>query len=108
MSRPVISRRCLTCGATVRGEANFCPQCGQAIQARAASKRTTERARNVSSQAASASRTLFVEEEPTSARERALDLLEETTDDPGLRFTVIALFFFLLFLVLLLLSKVFA
>src|SRR5437763_1183636 len=26
---PEIARRCLTCGAAVRGQARFCPQCGQ-------------------------------------------------------------------------------
>lgn len=27
MSQPEISRRCLQCGASVRGEGSFCPQC---------------------------------------------------------------------------------
>src|SRR5947207_13871580 len=26
---PEIARRCMTCGAAVRGRARFCPQCGQ-------------------------------------------------------------------------------
>lgn len=108
MSRPVISRRCLACGATVRGEANFCPQCGQPMQARAEVGGTTKSGSHTQSRPPSTPRTLFVEEEPVSRRERALDLLEEATDDPSLRFTVSAILFFLLFLVLLLLSKVFA
>jgi hypothetical protein len=29
MSEPEIARRCQTCGASVRGTARFCPQCGQ-------------------------------------------------------------------------------
>ncbi len=28
MSEPEIARRCLSCGASVRGRASFCPQCG--------------------------------------------------------------------------------
>jgi predicted RNA-binding Zn-ribbon protein involved in translation (DUF1610 family) len=28
---PEIARRCLSCGASVRGAAHFCPQCGQAM-----------------------------------------------------------------------------
>lgn len=34
MSEPEIDRRCLTCGATVRQHAAFCPQCGQMLDAR--------------------------------------------------------------------------
>lgn len=31
MSEPEISRRCLSCGATVRQVASFCPQCGEEL-----------------------------------------------------------------------------
>jgi hypothetical protein len=31
MSEPEIARRCNTCGASVRGAAHFCPQCGQPL-----------------------------------------------------------------------------
>ncbi|HYY42626.1 MAG TPA: zinc ribbon domain-containing protein, partial [Pyrinomonadaceae bacterium] len=31
MSEPEIARRCLNCGAAVRGRASFCPQCGQSM-----------------------------------------------------------------------------
>ena len=31
MSEPEISRRCRTCGASVRQRASFCPQCGQML-----------------------------------------------------------------------------
>jgi len=31
MSLPEISRRCLTCGASVRAGARFCPQCGSRV-----------------------------------------------------------------------------
>jgi hypothetical protein len=32
MSQPEISRRCLSCGASVRAGARFCPQCGAAVK----------------------------------------------------------------------------
>ena len=32
MAEPEISRRCITCGATVRPSAAFCPQCGQMLE----------------------------------------------------------------------------
>jgi hypothetical protein len=32
MSQPEISRRCLSCGASVRAGARFCPQCGAAMK----------------------------------------------------------------------------
>jgi hypothetical protein len=31
MSEPEIARRCMSCGASVRGRARFCPQCGQSM-----------------------------------------------------------------------------
>jgi hypothetical protein len=31
MSEPEIARRCLSCGASVRQQAAFCPQCGQVL-----------------------------------------------------------------------------
>jgi hypothetical protein len=34
---PEIARRCLDCGASVRGSAVFCPQCGKTLKAGAAS-----------------------------------------------------------------------
>src|SRR5687768_18544411 len=32
MSQPEISRRCLSCGASVRALARFCPQCGATMK----------------------------------------------------------------------------
>jgi hypothetical protein len=32
--QPEISRRCLSCGASVRSEAMFCPECGQSLSQR--------------------------------------------------------------------------
>jgi len=31
MAEPEIARRCLSCGASVRGRASFCPQCGSRV-----------------------------------------------------------------------------
>ena len=36
MSEPEISRRCTFCGASIRGRAAFCPQCGDPLNRRAA------------------------------------------------------------------------
>jgi hypothetical protein len=45
MSEPEIARRCQTCGASVRGTARFCPQCGQSMaEARDADAATPARA----------------------------------------------------------------
>jgi len=34
MTEPEIARRCLSCGASVRHRASFCPQCGQVLEQR--------------------------------------------------------------------------
>ena len=39
MSEPEIARRCLSCGASIRDRALFCPQCGNAVPARDFSQR---------------------------------------------------------------------
>jgi hypothetical protein len=58
---PEISRRCSDCGASVRGNASFCPQCGKTLKAQSAdigpvpeaprdmpARRMTDPARNAS------------------------------------------------------------
>ncbi|HYO63612.1 MAG TPA: zinc-ribbon domain-containing protein [Pyrinomonadaceae bacterium] len=42
MSLPEISRRCLSCGASVRAGARFCPQCGSLMEAQGAEPTTPE------------------------------------------------------------------
>ena len=41
---PEIARRCASCGAAVRGQAKFCPQCGAGMDAPAAAARQAEAA----------------------------------------------------------------
>ncbi|HYP00211.1 MAG TPA: hypothetical protein VER76_08475, partial [Pyrinomonadaceae bacterium] len=42
MSEPEIARRCLSCGASVRGQASFCPQCGNPMDRAAKSQAAVE------------------------------------------------------------------
>ena len=88
MSEPEIARRCTACGVTVRQHAAFCPQCGNQIPQAATPvtpgvKQRVERMVKVSS-----------------------IMLDQAAYDPSLRFLLVAAAFFILFLVLLILSKV--
>ncbi|MEP6707891.1 MAG: zinc ribbon domain-containing protein [Pyrinomonadaceae bacterium] len=163
MSEPEISRRCPSCGASLRGHALFCPQCGEPLtQPKESSSPTEERsaassaieadksdaqgataeatagqkaaepnrgksdsARNQDSAGATApapgKARKQIQRARTAAR-GALDdnvrprvdkirnassfVLEEASDDPSLRFVLVAGALFLLFVVLLVLSKV--
>jgi hypothetical protein len=44
---PEIARRCLNCGASVRGRAHFCPQCGRPMGEEAAAHRLADEAERV-------------------------------------------------------------
>jgi len=91
MSEPQIeiARRCTSCGITVREHAMFCPQCGNPIPATKPAphhegvKAKVEKLRHVSSV-----------------------VIDQAAYDPSLRFLLVAAAFFILFLVLLILSKV--
>ena len=93
MSEPEIDRRCTSCGVTVRQHAMFCPQCGNPIPQTPAPppeprhhegvKAKVEKLRHVSSV-----------------------VIDQAAYDPSLRFLLVAAAFFVLFLVLLILSKV--
>src|ERR1041384_2804014 len=98
MSEPEIARRCTACGVTVRQHAAFCPQCGNQIPQAATPivnpgpvplphqdgvKGRVERIVKVSSV-----------------------MIDQAAYDPSLRFLLVAAAFFILFLVLLILSKV--
>ncbi|HWF90265.1 MAG TPA: zinc-ribbon domain-containing protein [Pyrinomonadaceae bacterium] len=101
MSEPEIARRCTSCGVSVRERAMFCPQCGNPIpevpvttvtpapqpppeprQQPDAAKGRIEKLRHVSSV-----------------------VIDQAAYDPSLRFLLVAAAFFILFLVLLILSK---
>ena len=47
MSEPEIARRCLNCGASVRGRAHFCPQCGRPMGEETAREREAVAAERV-------------------------------------------------------------
>jgi predicted RNA-binding Zn-ribbon protein involved in translation (DUF1610 family) len=108
MSEPEIDRRCTACGVTVRQHAMFCPQCGNPIPQAGATTVTT------------ATETI-VDHPPPPQPTRHQDgvkgrveklrhvssvVIDQAAYDPSLRFLLVAAAFFILFLVLLILSKV--
>ncbi|MDT4967544.1 MAG: hypothetical protein QOJ64_2281 [Acidobacteriota bacterium] len=129
---PEISRRCLKCGASVRGTAFFCPECGntlksgttEAVSDTSAPEASSLKATDGKAQASAA----VVEVAPsgdepakrqrvrTSAREvvegkigprvekwrqASNVMLEEASDDPNLRFVLIAIAIFVVALLFL-------
>ena len=110
MSEPEIARRCTACGVSVRQHAMFCPQCGNPISQTPAT-------------VATATETV-VEPAPTKPlatpprhhdgvkakveklRHVSSIVIDQAAYDPSLRFLLVAAAFFILFLVLLILSKV--
>jgi predicted amidophosphoribosyltransferase len=87
MSEPEIARRCSACGASVRQNAIFCPQCGNQVPQPAT---TTEGVRG----------------RVEKIRKVSSVMIDQAAYDPSLRFLLIAAGMFLLFLILLILSKV--
>ena len=136
MSEPEISRRCPSCGASLRGHALFCPQCGQPLPqskeipkptedgpASASAIDVNKRDPQVPNAEATARQTARrkIQRATTAARDALEDnvrprvekirnassfVLEEASDDPSLRFVLVAGALFLLFVVLLVISKV--
>ena len=102
MSQPEISRRCLSCGASVRAAARFCPQCGALMkdgaQASAAGSGTTDEARPTSEapsrrEVKSAFETWREEARPTThltatseeKEERGVSPAPPTVEEPAVR-----------------------
>jgi zinc-ribbon domain len=116
MSEPEIARRCSACGLSVRERAMFCPQCGNPVSQStvAVSDTMTENAPTAPTQALdSAPRPAAhrVREDGVRGRVEKLRkvssvMIDQAAYDPSLRFLLVAAGFFLLFLVLLILSKV--
>lgn len=105
MSEPEIARRCTACGVTVRQHAVFCPQCGNSIpQASTATMTVTEPIVDPAP----------VPPPPHDGVKGRVEkfvkvstvVIDQAAYDPSLRFLLVAAVFFLLFLVLLILSKV--
>jgi hypothetical protein len=163
MSEPEISRRCPSCGATLRGHALFCPQCGEPLsqskeiakvtedastaapaieldkkdmqgsnaevvagrktgepQRRKSDSRRNRDTAGPQGQAPGKARKQ-IQRARTAARDALEDnvrprvdkirnassfVLEEASDDPSLRFVLVAGALFVLFVVLLVISKV--
>lgn len=103
MSEPEIARRCTACGVSVRHHAVFCPQCGNPI-----SHVPTETIVDTAP-----TQPLLPARPPEGVKARVEKLqkfssvvIDQAAYDPSLRFLLVAAVFFLLFLVLLILSKV--
>ena len=100
MADPEIARRCTACGASVRQGAMFCPQCGDPM----ATETIVDTA---------PAQPLLPARPPEGVKAHVEKLqkfssvvIDQAAYDPSLRFLLVAAAFFLLFLVLLILSKV--
>jgi|SRR5215204_1045385 len=109
MSQPEIARRCTACGVSVREHAMFCPQCGNPITQAAATTVTdvTDTVVDVAAPPAP----VKVHEDGIRGRVEKLRtvssmVLDQAAYDPSLRFLLVAAAFFILFVVLVILSKV--
>jgi len=127
MSEPEIARRCITCGASVRQHAMFCPQCGNPIGQASTTTTHAAAADTIIDTPPEAVRTDLAATQPLSAvapppqpkvhedgvlgrlekiREVSSVVLDQAAYDPSLRFLLVAAGMFLLVLLLLILSKV--
>lgn len=135
MSEPEIARRCTFCGVTVRERAMFCPQCGNPINQQSTPTSISLSDTIIDTAPAEASRVDLAATQPLNAvvpptpEKTAMPVLPKTSEhgvrgrvehirkvssvvidqaayDPSLRFLLVAAAFFILFLVLLILSKV--
>ena len=109
MSEPEIARRCTACGVSVRQHAMFCPQCGNPIPQAPATNVTTVPAPATAPTTASPPQPRHhdgVKARVEKLRHVSSIMIDQAAYDPSLRFLLVAAAFFILFLVLLILSKV--
>ena len=108
MSEPEISRRCTACGVSVRQLAMFCPQCGNPIPQATATTVTTATETIVDQPAPPrpVRHPDGVKGRVEKLRHVSSVMIDQAAYDPSLRFLLVAAAFFILFLVLLILSKV--
>lgn len=111
MSELEIDRRCSACGVSVRPHAAFCPQCGNPITHAERETIVAETAPTQALNALPAQPARKVAERSVRGRVEKLRrvssvVIDQAAYDPSLRFLLVAAAFFLLFLVLLILSKV--
>jgi predicted RNA-binding Zn-ribbon protein involved in translation (DUF1610 family) len=110
MSEPEIARRCTACGVSVREQAMFCPQCGNPISHAAATTVTTATDTIIDPAPAPTEPLPVRHAEGVKARVEKLRhvssvVIDQAAYDPSLRFLLVAAAFFILFLVLLIVSK---
>jgi hypothetical protein len=99
MSEPEIDRRCTACGVAVRQHALFCPQCGNPISTTPVTTETPAPAKPIRHQEG-------VKGRVEKLRHVSSVVIDQAAYDPSIRFLLVAAAFFILFLVLLILSKV--
>ena len=110
MSEPEIARRCTACGVSVRERAVFCPQCGNPIPQGPV---TVTTATETIVEPAPVMPAPQPGRHPEGVKARVEKLrhvssvvIDQAAYDPSIRFLLVAAAFFILFLVLLILSKV--
>jgi uncharacterized membrane protein YvbJ len=115
MSEPEIARRCVACGVSVREHAMFCPQCGNPIPQQSVATSLSGAETMVDSAPAEKPPQVIAVHKPTdhSVRGRVEQIrkvssvvIDQAAYDPSLRFLLVAAAFFILFIVLVILSKV--
>ncbi|HSE17396.1 MAG TPA: zinc ribbon domain-containing protein [Pyrinomonadaceae bacterium] len=104
MSEPEIARRCTSCGVSVRQHAMFCPQCGNPIPQ--APVTTVTPAPAPAPASPEPRHHDGVKAKVEKLRHVSSIVIDQAAYDPSLRFLLVAAAFFILFLVLLILSKV--
>ncbi len=114
MSEPEIARRCTFCGVSVRDHAMFCPQCGSPIKQQSAATSVSLSDTIIDTAPVEMSKPTVIPK-PTDhsvrgrvehIRKVSSVMIDQAAYDPSLRFLLVAAAFFVLFLVLLILSKV--
>ena len=110
MSEPEIARRCTACGVTVRERAAFCPQCGNPVpQGPVTVATATETVIDPASIVPPPQPVRHpegVKARVEKLRHVSSVVIDQAAYDPSIRFLLVAAAFFILFLVLLILSKV--
>ena len=110
MSEPEIARRCTACGVTVRDRAIFCPQCGNPIPQGPVTVTTATDTIVDPASIVPAPQPIRhhdgVKGRVEKLRHVSSVVIDQAAYDPSIRFLLVAAGFFILFLVLLILSKV--
>ena len=111
MSEPEIARRCTACGVSVRDRAMFCQQCGNPVPqgpvtVTTATETVIDPASIVPAPAPPVRHPEGVKARVEKLRHVSSAVIDQAAYDPSIRFLLVAAAFFILFLVLLILSKV--